>query len=351
MSIKERETRSQSTVWYLALPLFEKYGVKLPERKSFIKKIKTVCKNLGKTREEFGIFAKARATMYYSGVQTAVSYKEIENLAHKGTDIIFIEKEAIVQVLCQYADKHGIALVDTEGFFTDYGRDLVEAAEESGANTAVVSDYDASGIKLAHDAGDIPRLGVDQDMLDYFGLDRESTTLSIPVTAEIDLMTRIKDLVSADVFEYLGRRKVEIDAVIAVVGSERFWEYLIKKLEEHYPTRDYTRVMSASPGLSDYYPASLKDIENCILHYVDAIVAKKQEEVETELEEYEGIIDDIVEKRKEIEKEQGAILEEDENLKELNKKFAELKPLLDNLDVLTKEKNQENEQQDKDKRG
>ena len=128
MSIKERERRSQSTVWYLSLPLFEQYKVKLPKRKSFTGQIKKVCEKLGVTREELGIFAKARATMYFNGVQTAVSYDKINDLAKNGTDIIFIEKEAIVEVLCQYADKHGIALVDTEGFFTDYGRDLIEGS-------------------------------------------------------------------------------------------------------------------------------------------------------------------------------------------------------------------------------
>ena len=202
----------------------------------------------------------------------------------------------------------------------------------------------------------LPRLGVDQEMLDCFSLDRENTKLSLPVRAKIDVMTRIKGLVSDDTFRYLSRRKVEIDAVLAVVGNTRFWDYLIDKLQEHYPTRDYTRVISASPDLSDYYPTALKDIENCIKEYIDAIVAKKQEEEESKLEEFEGIIDDIEKKKNEIKQEQGTIIEEDEHLKELNKKFAELKPLLDNLAILTKEKIQENEQkqtplEDKDKRG
>jgi hypothetical protein len=348
MSIREKERRTQSTVWYLALPLFERDSVKLPKRKSFTSKIKEVCEKLGKTREELGIIAKARSTMYFNGEQNAVSYDAINDLAKNGTDIIFIEKEAIVEVLCQYADKHGIALVDTQGFLTDYGRDLLEAAEASGANIAVISDYDASGIKLAHDAGDVPRLGVDQEMLDYFGLNRESKTLSVPAKAKKDVMTPIKGLVSADVFEFLGRRKVEIDAVLAVVGPERFWEYLMNKLQEYYTTRDYTRVISSSPDLSNYYPKSSKDIERCIKEYVDAIVADEEEKIKSELEEFEGIIDDIEQKNLEINKRLGSIIEKDEYLKELDRRLEEIKPTLDKLVNLTKEKEQK---QDVNKEG
>jgi hypothetical protein len=115
------ELRTQSTVWYLALPIFEKYKVKLPKRESFTKKIKKVCEKLGVTREQIGIVAKARATMYYDGHWYPVSYDAISTLAKNGTDIIFIEKVNIVNVLCKYADRYGIALVDTEGAFVDYG--------------------------------------------------------------------------------------------------------------------------------------------------------------------------------------------------------------------------------------
>src|SRR5215207_7300762 len=181
--IKKAERRTQSTVWYLSLPKFEEYGIKLPTRKSLIAKIKVVCEKLGYTREELGIIAKARATMYFNGVWSSVSYDKIEELAKNGTDIIFIEKVDVVGVLAEHADNYGIALVDTQGFLTDYASDLIAEAEAVGAHVAVLSDFDASGIKLAHDAGDVPRLGVDQEMLDYFGLNRDSKTLSVPMRA------------------------------------------------------------------------------------------------------------------------------------------------------------------------
>jgi hypothetical protein len=65
------EPRTQSTVWYLCLPIFEKYKMKLPTRKYFTSRIKAVCEKLGATREELGIIAKPRATMYFNGKWTS----------------------------------------------------------------------------------------------------------------------------------------------------------------------------------------------------------------------------------------------------------------------------------------
>jgi len=207
MAVTKVEPRTNSTVWYLCLPLYAKYNMDPPQRESFVARIKPVCESRGKTREEYGIIAKPRATMYFNGEWSSVSYDAVEDLAENGTDIILIEKRGIVDVLCEYADDYGIALVDTQGFLTDYGRDLIEAAGVSGANVAIVSDYDARGIKLAHDAGDIPRLGVDQEMLDAFGLNKYDSTLSVPMKAKTDVITRIEDLVSADELEFLKYKK------------------------------------------------------------------------------------------------------------------------------------------------
>jgi hypothetical protein len=346
MSTTKKERRTQQTVWYLSLPLFEKYKTKLPNRKSFTSKIKAVCEKLGVTREQLGIVAKARASMYFEGVKSDVNYDAIDELAENGTDIIFIEKEAVSQVLFEYADKYGIALVDTQGFFTDYGRDLIEAAEASGANVAVLSDYDASGIKLAHDAGDIPRLGVDQEMLDYFGLDRENPNLSVPFRAKNDIITPIIDLVSDDTLQFLRLKKIEIDAILAAVGSERFWEYLIKKLGEYYPTRDYTRVIDPKPEVSKYFPESIKDIQSKLGKYIDLILDDEEENIDSELSEFEGYIEDVGKRRVEIDERYQEITEGDKALNELGEKLTtEIEPLLDKLDKLTQKLTKQKQKQ------
>jgi hypothetical protein len=99
------------SAWYNTLPIFEKYGVKLPSRKYFKAQIKVVCEKLGFTREQLGIVAAPWATMYYNGIWTGVSFDAVNSLATKGTDIIFIEKLDLVRVFAKYADKFGLALV------------------------------------------------------------------------------------------------------------------------------------------------------------------------------------------------------------------------------------------------
>jgi hypothetical protein len=353
MSSRPSERCTQSTVWYLALSVFDKYNVKLPKRQSFTSKIKTVCEKLGVTREQIGIVAKARARMYFNGERNDVTYDAIDALAENGIDIIFIEKEDIVEVLGEYADRYGIALVDTQGFFTDYGKDLVTTAQASGANVAVLTDFDASGIKMAHDAGDIPRLGVDDEMLKHFGLSRETPNMTVAAHYKIDVISRIEHLISSDVLEFLRHRKIEIDAVLAVVGSERFWEYLVHNLKQHYPKRDYTRVIE-KPDLSEHDPKEIKNIKDIINKYRESITSEEWENIESELSEVESFIEDIEARRNEVENQSlGKIVENDALLKELGTKLSEVKPILNKmekaLEEKEKKKQEEKERQAKEK--
>jgi hypothetical protein len=92
-------------------------------------------------------------------------------------------------VLSDYVDKYGIALVNTIGHLTEYGKDLIEASKESGAHVAILTDYDASRIKIASEVPEeIPRLGVDDEMLEYFGLSKDDKQIAVsyhPLPQEI----------------------------------------------------------------------------------------------------------------------------------------------------------------------
>ncbi len=63
--------------------------------------------------------------MYFDGTWTSVSFDAIDELAEKGTDIVFIEKEGVPEVLTEYADKYGISMVNTRGYLTEYGKGTV----------------------------------------------------------------------------------------------------------------------------------------------------------------------------------------------------------------------------------
>ena len=168
-----------NTVWYLFLPIMEKFGIKVT--RGYIKRlVKTFCEAAGITRESLGIYAGVRAELYFNGNWTSVSFDSITSLAEKGTDIVFVEKEGIPEVLTDFADKYGIAMVNTRGHLTEYGKDLMNVAKASGANVVIMADYDATGVKIASESpSEMPWIGANDAMLEYFNLDRDSVKLHL----------------------------------------------------------------------------------------------------------------------------------------------------------------------------
>ena len=164
-----RDRWTQDSVWYNFQPVLQKHGINVT-RETVKKLIRVVCANLGVTRESLGIFAAARAEMYFDGRWSSVSYNAIEELAGNGTDVIFIEKLDLVEVLSTYADKYGVAMVKTTGYLTEYGKKLVRAADRSGGHVAIITDYDVYGLHIASKVSGIPRIGIDEETLNYFGL-------------------------------------------------------------------------------------------------------------------------------------------------------------------------------------
>ena len=166
---------TQSTVWYhlreeYLLPLEKRYGmvlIKSNTRKDVTAMINERCEKLegSPRREELGIFASPRATMYVDGQWHRVDVDDIPELAGKGTDVIFIEKQGVVEIIKHLADIYGIAFVNTQGHFADYPRDLVPRIIDEGGNVVILTDFDCAGIHIAERiiAEDVFQEYVDQD--------------------------------------------------------------------------------------------------------------------------------------------------------------------------------------------
>ena len=128
-----------STVWYLFQPIMEKFGTEV-NRETITGYIRDLCKAVGVTRESLGIFAGARAELYFDVVWSSVSFGKKGKLAEKGTDIVCIEKQGVPEVLTEWADKYGIALLNSRGHLTEYGKDLMEEARKFGALVVIMVD-------------------------------------------------------------------------------------------------------------------------------------------------------------------------------------------------------------------
>jgi len=195
---------TQSTVWYhlreeYLLPIEKRYGVvliKANTRKDVTAMITERCEKLegSPKREELGIFASPRATMYVNRQWHRVDVDDIPELAGKGTDVIFIEKQGIVEIIKHLADIYGHAFVNTQGHFADYPRELVPRIVNEGGNVAILTDFDCAGIHIAerivaedevlkkgvatrsHYGERVKRLGIDLDTLNYFAAKIEKGT-------------------------------------------------------------------------------------------------------------------------------------------------------------------------------
>jgi hypothetical protein len=299
---------TQDGVWYLALPALEINRIEATEtvRKYIKKYIKPICKSHGVEREDIGIIAGARATMYYRGEFKAVSFFEVSKLAMNATDVVYIEKMGMVEAFKDFADEKRIALVNSQGQFTDYAKDLSTLALESGGHVFVMTDLDLAGIIMASKLGpNVPWIGINMDWIEHFNIPLPSlpdpygsSVKKYPegeqrhVVVPLDLKSKPKDkdklrklvedgineiedeetdgekitvkdtrfmgkvdldwLWTKDV-EYTkkngkrGRRveghKIEIDAVLKDQGSEKVWQYMLEQMEKYRPKRDYTRVI------------------------------------------------------------------------------------------------------------
>jgi hypothetical protein len=210
--------------------------------------IKDICENkLGVKREDIGITAADRAQLYFKGKWMDVGLKEIRELSLYGIDLLIIEKEGIAEQLAPFADEKGIALLYTRGFLTDYASVLSETSAKEGCNIAILTDFDDSGLAIAREAPDAYRIGIDFETLEDLGLDIED------VQEEYNPGNHLKTLqlggkhagvYSKEMVRYVEDKRVEINSVVeALNDNSRFWEWIIKKLRNHFTSRDYNRAV------------------------------------------------------------------------------------------------------------
>lgn len=180
--------KTVGTCWYLTRGIFEKLGVVL-KRSSFYQYIKNLTDDAGITHASIGIITGARADLYFDGEWSSVSLDSIGELASKGTDVVFIEKQGVPEMLKEGADKYGIAMVNTRGKLTEYGKDLMNA---SGGHIAIMADYDNSGVKIASESPTrIPWIGANDKMLDYFNLNRNSVSVGVETNENRDYVANL----------------------------------------------------------------------------------------------------------------------------------------------------------------
>jgi hypothetical protein len=254
--------------------------------------VKQVCDELGITRASIGIIAGEAAHMYFRGRRHSVGIDELNTLKHKGTDILIIEKEGIAEQLRHLAANYGIALIHGRGFLTEYASELSSLANKDGGNIAILTDFDDSGITIALQMPNIPRIGIDFDTLEELGISDKLEELEEMYKPDNHLTYIKNEHPEIRNLGYLEEKRIEINAVRNNVGSERFWEWIVSKLEESFPARDYNRAIRI-PLASDFTPLLLEKLNNVVEGKIAGVLTPLIEGHEAKLSGYHGFMDNV----------------------------------------------------------
>lgn len=320
----------QQSLWYKARNdyLVRRPGESEPDvsRKYFIEKVRQICAAMGVSREKLGIFAAERAILYFRGSRTGVSLESIAEVFRYGSDLIAVEKEGICVVLEPLAAEYGIALLNSRGQLVDYAEQVIAEARKSGARVFLLTDMDDAGFVIGNNLEGIDRLGVDSRMIQE--LARETGYVTTDEVKEFRKGIEEKAnfyFTNLDGDQYLelgwtnkeppSRKdqmtRVEIDAVLAFVGRERFWAHLLKRMKELAPERDLTRSLRDPAELAEQ--ALPLEVKEYVEHVRETFRAPIQRSIEKQfgkykkwsegfqnLEELEGEIAEAARKESEI---------------------------------------------------
>jgi hypothetical protein len=285
--------------------------------------VKQVCDELEITRASIGIIAGESAHMYFRGRRYSVSIDDLNRLKRLGTDILIIEKEGIAEQLRDLAASYGIALIHGRGFLTEYASELSSLANDEGGNIAILTDFDDSGITIALQLPDVPRIGIDFDTLADLGISDKLEQLEEMYKPDNHLIHIKNEHPDIEDLEYLQEKRIEINAVRNYVGSKRFWEWIVSKLGELFPARDYNRAITI-PTAAYFRPVDLNELINIIDNGIAGVLAPLIEECKEELRGYQGFIKNIDKYESSLSEDFQYEIDEHEDLGPIKKSIARL---------------------------
>jgi hypothetical protein len=332
-SSKTKDRITQRGAWYRIRPIMISEGFEPKENwgttaKYIASKIKERCEKLFRLkREDLGIIASSRATMYYNRSHNPVNIDNFRDLARRGVAIIIIEKEGIADLLYTFADRYGVALVHTQGRFTEDGKDLIEAAKEYGSFVGILVDYDAVGREIPKAARTTtPIIGIDKETITW--LQQIGYEMTLPeVEEEYTPTIRTED-------PYLQRYRVELDSVAQKVGPEGLWKYIMYriKLLSKPNGLNYSNVIH-KPASETLYPVEVTDLLSDLQGYINNITKPKWREIATELANVPELID-VQAKNTEIDESLSPVVAKDPGMQLIVK---ELKRLHESLSKIKKD--------------
>jgi hypothetical protein len=314
-SLRITDRLTQRGAWYRVRPIMVADGFEPRKNwgitgESFAANIREHCKQLWPdeniTREYLGIFAKARGMFYYKGEKYPIEFDAIEELASKAAINIVIEKEGVPAVLEPYADKYGVALINSQGRFVDYVKDFVRVAMKDSLVVTLLDD-DKVGREMAQST-DAIKIGVSEETVLWFQQNGYS-----------DLrLEDVQEEYSPD-GGYTREYRIEIDAILAKVKAEGLWKYIMYKLKEQAPF-DLTKAIDM-PAKENLYPQEVQGILSYFNEYKDKVLEDENKQIQQELEQVSELTE-IKAREDEILQRQAAVIAKDSGMQLLKQKLG-----------------------------
>ena len=297
-----------SDVFYDVRDILENNGIDVTSTTAIFKQrrrhkiqneyILQICRDLGIKRRHVGIITGDAGYLYFRGERYAVSLDELDTLKSKGTDVVIIEKQGTAEKLRYKSNDVGISLLSTRGFLTENALDLSELAGLNGAKVVTLTDNDISGQCIAANAP-YKRIGIDFETLDYFKIRDKVQSLEEIYIPNHNHLENIKNnrltkfqFLSDEEFNYLQNNRIELHAVLNNVGVDAFFKWILVKLSEISPIRDYTRAINISKPYM-FRSDNAWRVNQLYDNRVATIISPLDKKKRKELSVYKGFIDDI----------------------------------------------------------
>ena len=329
-SVKQLDGITQRTAIYRIRPKMEKEGFEPRKNwgttcKSLANSISQRCQELWPeeniTREDLGIYAKARGMMYYQGQTFPIDYESIDELASKARINIVIEKEGVPRVLKPYADRYGIALINTQGRFTKYVIKFIEKTLDNRSVVVTIVDDDVTGDDIANSTKAVK-----------IGIFRKETLewLKENVYPDLDIEDILEGYYPHSPYEREFR--AEIDAIIAVkqIGAAGLWKYILYMLQskEIAPEDGYDLTdLVTFPANEVLYRPGISDFFSQLNSYTDEITEQEKEDIQQDLAAVTEL-PEIGPKNDEINQRLSRRVAEDEGIRHLEVVLTELREYL-----------------------
>jgi dihydroxyacetone kinase DhaKLM complex PTS-EIIA-like component DhaM len=274
---------------------------------------KAIWPNESIDREYLGIYAKARGMFYYRGRTTPIDFDSIGALASEAALNVVIEKEGVPAVLEPYADKYRVALISTQGRFAEYVKDFVASVIEEETIVVTLLDDDKVGHEMA-ESTDAINIGVNDDTVLWLH-DHGYSYLTVENVREIDPST--------------GRYRIEIDSILAEVGAEGLWKYIMHKLEELAPLD--IRKSIDMPANDLLYHEKISEFQSFLNEYTSNVTKDERDKIDEKLGSVNEL-PDAKEMEKEIIETLTNIVAENEGMRLIVSKLTEVRNELRELD-------------------